>query len=267
VNGLSRSTKDPRCADRFFLCSVVVLLLLTNACAYHVNSLVDAPDAKPGDGKCESAEGLCTLRAAVMEANANSLTSRIEVPNGLYQLTLPVNSGGGRLAITRGVKIQGAGAATTIIDGKHTDIVIHVDCVGLCGEVAINNLTVQGGNAQGGGGITVNGATAEFNSLVIQDNEAFTGGGGLLVYSGAKVTIRRSAIINNVATGAFGGGIWNQGELWVYDSTIANNASNRAGGVRNEGQIATRRSVAMSPNRPRRAPEESRRTVLRFSIT
>src|SRR5947208_5567755 len=68
VNGLSRSTKDPRCPDRFFLCSVVVLLLLMNACAYHVNSLVDAPDAKPGDGKCESAEGLCTLRAAVMEA-------------------------------------------------------------------------------------------------------------------------------------------------------------------------------------------------------
>ena len=252
MNGLSRSTKDPRCRDRFFLCSVVVLLLLTNACAYHVNSLVDAPDAKPGDGKCESAEGLCTLRAAVMEANANSLTSRIEVPNGLYQLTLPVNSGGGRLAITGGVKIQGAGAATTVIDGKHTDIVIHVDCVGLCGEVAINNLTVQGGNAQGGGGITVNGATAEFNNLVIQDNEAFTGGGGLLVYNGAKVTIRRSAIINNVATGAFGGGIWNQGELWVYDSTIANNASNRAGGVRNEGQMNLRNTtvsgnVAKSP--------------------
>src|SRR5207244_12243780 len=57
------------------------------------------------------------------------------------------------------------------------------------------------------------------------------------VYNGAKVQNRCSGIIKNVAKGAFGGGIWNQGELWVYDSTIAKNASNRAGGVRNEGQM------------------------------
>ncbi len=59
--------------------------------------------------------------------------------------------------------------------------------------------------------------------------------------------MRRSAIIDNMATGAFGGGIWNQGELWVYDSTIANNNSNRAGGVRNEGQMNLR-NVTVSGN-------------------
>ena len=44
-----------------------------------------------------------------------------------------------------------------------------------------------------------------------------------------------------------GRGIWNQGELWVYDSTIAGNDSNRAGAIRNEGQMnipLTRRLVA-----------------------
>ncbi len=79
--------------------------------------------------------------------------------------------------------------------------------------LGLKHVTVQGGNSQGGGAIRINAGTSEFNNLVIRQNEAFTGGGGLLVDSGATLRMRRSAIIENVATGAFGGGIWNQGEL------------------------------------------------------
>ena len=111
----------------------------------------------------------------------------------------------------------------------------------------MNHVTIQGGNSLSGGGISVDAGTSEFNNLVIRQNEAFTGGGGLLVDSGATLRMRRSAIIDNMATGAFGGGIWNKGELWVYDSTIANNVSNRAGGVRNEGNMNLR-NVTVSSN-------------------
>ncbi len=115
---------------RFATLLVVLLSLATSGCmTYRVNSLVDAPDANPGDRTCARAVppgteagapgGLCTLRAAVMESNASVWRDTIEVPSGLYQLTLPVAAGGGHLAITDGVKIQGAGAATTIIDGNH----------------------------------------------------------------------------------------------------------------------------------------------------
>jgi len=220
---------------------------------YRVNSLVDAPDANPGDRTCARAVppgteagapgGLCTLRAAVMESNASVWKDTIEVPSGLYQLTLPAAAGGGRLAITDGVKIQGAGAASTIIDGNHADIVLYVQSEGL----ELNNVTVQGGKSSGGGGIRVDAGTSEFTNLVIRQNEVMTGGGGLYVLDGAKLTMRKSAIIDNFATGAFGGGIWNQGELWVYDSTIANNNSNRAGGVRNSGQMNLR-NVTVSGN-------------------
>jgi CSLREA domain-containing protein len=233
---------------------VVLLSLATSGCmTYRVNSLADAPDANPGDRTCARAVppgtetgapgGLCTLRAAVMESNASVWKDTIEVPSGLYQLTLPVAAGGGHLAITDGVKIQGAGAATTIIDGNHANIVFFVQSEGL----ELNHVTVQGGNSQAGGGIRIDAGTSEFNNLVIRQNEAFTGGGGLLVDSGATLRMRRSAIIDNMATGAFGGGIWNKGELWVYDSTIANNDSNRAGGVRNEGQMNLR-NVTVSGN-------------------
>ena len=250
MNSLSRSKKDPRCHRRYFVRLAIVLLLLTNACTFRVNSLVDAPDAHPGDGECKSAQGVCTLRAAVMEVNASTLAGtyglltpltywshRVEVPSGLYQLTLPAKSGGGSLTITRGVQIQGAGASLTIIDGKQTHLAIYAQN----GTVGINNLTLQGSNGTNlAGGVIRVDDTAELNNVIVRDGNAMTGGGGLYVSAGGKVTIRRSAIINNFATGAFGGGIWNQGELWVYDSTIANNDSNRAGGVRNEGQMNLR---------------------------
>lgn len=254
MNSFLPTTQSPWSFSLVATSLMVLLSLVTSGCmTYRVNSLVDAPDANPGDRTCARAVppgaeagapgGLCTLRAAVMESNASVWKDTIEVPSGLYQLTLPVAAGGGRLAITDGVKIQGAGAASTIIDGNHADHVFSVESEGL----ELNHVTVQGGNSQGGGAIRINAGTSEFNNLVIRQNEAFTGGGGLLVDSGATLRMRRSAIIENVATGAFGGGIWNQGELWVYDSTIANNDSNRAGGVRNEGQMNLR-NVTVSGN-------------------
>ena len=50
--------------------------------AFTVNSTVDAVDANPGDGVCETApgNGACTLRAAVQEANDLPGMDEINVP-------------------------------------------------------------------------------------------------------------------------------------------------------------------------------------------
>ncbi|MFO0765743.1 MAG: right-handed parallel beta-helix repeat-containing protein [Nitrospiraceae bacterium] len=233
---------------------VLLALLSLSACrTYRVDSVVDAPDANPGDHVCARAVapgseagspgGLCTLRAAVMESNASVWRDTIEVPAGLYRLTIPLNAGGGGLHITDGVKIQGAGAAGTIIDGNRLDSVIYVDHEGL----ELNHVTVQGGLQQFGGGLRLNAGTSELSNLILRDNEAFTGGGGLLVADGAVGKLRRSTVTENHAVGAFGGGIQNKGELWVYDTTISGNESNRAGGIRNEGQLNLR-NVTISGN-------------------
>src|SRR5437763_1262600 len=42
-----------------------------------INSTGDAPDANPGDGVCATAAGDCTLRAAIMEANATTDTEPV----------------------------------------------------------------------------------------------------------------------------------------------------------------------------------------------
>lgn len=229
-------------------------LVAATSCTFTVDSLADAPDANPGDGRCERAvpadseaaapDGLCTLRAAVMEANAAAGKDTIQVPAGVYHLSLPIASGGGRLHITRDVRIQGSGASTTIVDQDVPDLVFLIED----SDVEINNITVQDGDAQAGGGITVyDEGTLDLNDSVIRENFGFTGGGGIRIYPDCTATIRRTSILENLATGAFGGGIWNQGELWVYDSTIANNVSNRAGGIRNDGNMNLR-AVTVSGN-------------------
>ena len=124
-------------ADKGRTALAVFLFILTSGCmTYRVDSLADAPDADPGDRRCERAisgdtrtggpDGLCTLRAAVMESNASIWKDTIEVPGGFYQL-LPFDAGGGHLLITDGVKIQGAGATSTILDGNNSDMVLYVD--------------------------------------------------------------------------------------------------------------------------------------------
>ena len=56
---------------------------------FDVDSTADAVDANPGDGVCASAAGECTLRAAVMEANASPYAyADIRLSAGTYRLTI-----------------------------------------------------------------------------------------------------------------------------------------------------------------------------------
>lgn len=229
--------------NRIHAIYIGLAILLLSGCTYQVNSDLDLPDNNPGDYDCDAGDGLCTLRAAIMEANASATSDTILVPAGTYDLDLAFDSGGGRLIVAGSVKIQGSGKNNTIINQATTDGVIQIDS----GNVRVNNVTVQGGYNQAGAGIRVTGGDVDMTDIIIEDNFGFTGGGGLLVDEGADVTIRRASIQDNSAQGAFGGGVWNQGTLWIYDSAITNNDSNRAGGVRNSGNLNLR-NVTVSGN-------------------
>src|SRR5947208_9511102 len=58
------------------------------ATPFLVNSTDDAPDAVPGDGICATLSELCTLRAAIMEANQLPGAHTITMPGGIYHLTM-----------------------------------------------------------------------------------------------------------------------------------------------------------------------------------
>jgi CSLREA domain-containing protein len=133
---------------------------------FTVNSPSDVVDADPGDGKCETApgNGVCTLRAAIMEANhASGATIYFSLPGVVtYALTIPPGGMGdettGDLNITNTMTIVGNGAAKTIIDGNGTDRVLQTSqcmnnqydsqmqkCVVGPAVVTVSGVTIQNG--------------------------------------------------------------------------------------------------------------------------
>ena len=82
-----------RVSKPLMLAFMVILAIphFASAATFTVNSFIDARDASPGDGFCETApgNGVCTLRAAIMEMNTNRLLpvpDTIILPAGLYKL-------------------------------------------------------------------------------------------------------------------------------------------------------------------------------------
>ena len=107
-------------------------------------------DVAPGDGVCLSADGTCTLRAAVMEANASAGADTIDltaIDDPLQPITLTLegvdeafvstpqgeaacaavleaDAAIGDLDITEGLTIQGAGTGLTVIRWDARSLVI-----------------------------------------------------------------------------------------------------------------------------------------------
>lgn len=242
------------------------------AVTYEVNATQDAVDASPGDGVCETAagNGICTLRAAIQEANAStSGANLIEVPAGTYQLTLAGSdedvAASGDLDVLGNVSIVGADPSTTIVDAGLLDRVFDI---GSSANVTLSNLTIQhGGNVETGGGIQNSGILALTNCVIqnnggnngpvrfgagianlkalvltnsiVRDNQAGAtgqaGAAGAGIYNVLGASIDASQISGNVATGmgAIAGGILSQDPAitQIAATAITNNTAPQAGGV------------------------------------
>jgi uncharacterized repeat protein (TIGR01451 family)/CSLREA domain-containing protein len=211
-----------------------------------VNSTLDEVDASPGDRRCETAPGnnVCTLRAAIQEADANIGDDTITVPAGNYLLTIPGTdeawAASGDLNITDNLTITGAGAAQTIIDGNGLDRVFDHNYAHF---FTISGVTIRNGNAlnsTSGGISTVGGGIRNFgsgittvNDSVISGNTAVDGG-GLYNTSNGVIVLNRTTISGNTAT-SYGGGVCNFtfATTRITDSTIKDNTGGYGGGLFN----------------------------------
>jgi CSLREA domain-containing protein len=215
-----------------------------SAAEFNVNSIADAADANPGDGICATEAGgnVCTLRAAIQEANASAGNDTINIPLGTYSLAIAGEaedaSATGDLDITdaAGVIIQGAGAASTFVDGNGVDRVFHIQPGGVAD---ISGITVQGGIApltygdNVGGGILNFGGTLTITACMVSNNTASFGGG--ILNLGGTVTITDSTISGNTMI-VEGGGIYNSsGDVTITNCTVSGNTS--SGGFANYGGI------------------------------
>ncbi len=216
-----------------------------------VNSTVDAVDANPGNGVCQTAvAGQCTLRAAVMEANALAGKDSIQLGNNIHTLTISgvdeEAAATGDLDITSVIVITGNSSSQSIVDGNQLDRVFDVHSSGnlsLTSVMVRNGRAVPGIVSVGGGGIQNAGYLTIENSA-IYSNSAETLDGGGIYNSVGTVIITNSAIISNAISGNVvrtGGGISNNaGSLQISDSEINNNDNNLGyGGGVASGQVTT----------------------------
>ncbi len=189
---------------------------------FTVNSTLDEPDANPGDGVCASTpSGVCTLRAAIMETNAQSGASTISLPAGTYALTLEGadedNAAMGDLDLKQAVTITGAGASSTIIDAVYLDRIFEV----MSGvNATITAVTITRGTAIGEGSGIRNLGTLALDNVTFDSNqnyEAITDGGA--IFNRGQLTITNSTFTGNDASA--GSGIYNAGTLALSDSTLS----------------------------------------------
>lgn len=228
---------------------------IAGAATFKVNQREDAPDINPGDGICSAGlttinpkteqirERLanCTLRAAIMEANALPGADKILLGWGKYPLTRAgygAETAGysGDLDIVDKLQIEGQGKNRTIIDATglanqemspQGDRIFDIHGPGV---VMISGMTLIGGNAMGGpreyynytrqeqnvepvcpvvkpedeadGGAILNrGAIAILTDMHFEDNQALCDGGAVENVGDGIMTIKNCDFAYNTAIG------------------------------------------------------------------
>lgn len=189
--------------------------------------------ADTADGSCNAD---CSLREAIIAANALAGPDTVTLPAGTYVLTIAGPDGedasaNGDLDITSDVTITGAGSATTIVDGNGANRVFEI----FVGPVSFSGLTIRNGSAAGfGGGIDNRStSTVTITNSVISNNQANGFGGGINNNGAGTVTISNSSVTGNTALGDnFGGGINNNfnGTLNVTNTVVSGNTAGGFGG-------------------------------------
>jgi hypothetical protein len=210
---------------------------------FQVDSLLDEVDVNSSDGICRTAANTCTLRAAVMQANAASgAGATILLSSATYPLIIPASGANGpengdlNLVTPGGgdplISIVGTGEATTIIDANQIDRVLKVDT----GRSAtLTHLTLRNGFRSGpgieyGGGIYNQGfLTLEHTTVADNETDGATGGAAGIYNESGTLDLNDSTVRGNLTT-AIGGGIFSKATLRVLRTTVDGNTADGAGG-------------------------------------
>ena len=171
-------------------------------------------DPKPGNCKPRD----CSLREALIAANAHANKDRVLLGKGTYKLQIPASGTpfqSGALAIFNAVSVVGEGPGQTRINANGLDSVIRIGSgITAFGGVTLKGMTITGGDA---------GATG-----VPHTSE----GGGIFAAgeAGSTLALRNVVVLGNQAK--FGGGVFDYREgLSIKDSTIRNNSADEGGGI------------------------------------
>ncbi len=171
----------------------------------------------------------CSLREAVLAANAGSGGDTIVLPAGHYRLGIAglgeQAAATGDLDLTKSVTITGAGARWTVVDAMRIDRAFEV----LGGAtVLISDMTITGGvTDDNGAGIDSAGTLTLVRDAVVGNRTTGVANGGAIGSAGPSLTITQSTLAGNVA---YNGGAIHYGQmLAVTNSTISGNTAGGPG--------------------------------------
>jgi hypothetical protein len=222
---------------------IIIITLVTWSMAQPIQAAVvhvtTTEDSVPG-----------SLRTAITTANTNDENDTIYLPAGTYTLAGKPDedaNAGGDLDIDNPHKITiiGDGFATTIIDGKQIDRVLHI----IDGKVSVTGVTIQDGktadgdylqDGEDGGGIK-NAGTLVLQQCCVCNNTTGSGGkakqeysvagnggdGGGIYNDSGTITLTQCIVKNNITGSGGGGGIYRTG-----------GKSGSGGGIFNDGIIS-----------------------------
>jgi hypothetical protein len=202
---------------------------------FHVNSPADVVDWNPGDGKCETApsNGVCTLRAAVMEAN-HTTGATIQIPEIEIGLSIPgtfQDDSKGDLNLTSSMSIVGAGPGKSVVSASGIDGVFGIP-YGAAVTVSISGLTIRDGNPHG---IRLDAGALSVDQCAFENDTVTLGDGGGIAAFGGSLTVTNTTFTNCHAYSARGGAIYSSVPLHVSGSVFAGNSADAGGALMCEG--------------------------------
>ncbi len=208
---------DPPAADQFFV----------------VDTTADTIDAVVGDGVCADGGGQCSLRAAVMEANADPNATEIQLTGGTrYTLSIPGAledaSMTGDLDLTERTYIRstiGAGQATIDADGLDRVIDVHGGDFNYLEGLVITGGETSTSDGFNGGGILARAGLVGIEDTRITSNWSSQSGGGV-ANTAAALWFEDSTIDNNTAATGTGGGIYAAAYARLFQTTVTDNTGN-----------------------------------------
>jgi len=254
-----------------------------------VNSELDLPDADAKDGVCDAdleVEGQqITLRAAINHANLVPGPDTIELPPGVYKLTIKGahedGGGTGDLDINDDLLIEGEDLEFTIVDGKKCKDRVFEVAKGVAAQLA--GFTIRNGKAptdeeddEEGGGIESEGDLTLQNMLVTKCKTGVADGGGLAQSGGSvliedciftknkakddgagadiansEATLTRVSFTKNKAKGTGGGLEVSPAEATVTNCTFSANSATAGGGALSvkEGSAITLTNCTLAKNK------------------
>lgn len=191
-----------------------------------------------------------SLREAIQLANATATASTITFDPGLSNQVIFLNSG--ELLITNPVRIQGLEGNQIIINGDGESRIFKIDSGGDNIDVLLENLRIQEGGTDDDGGGIWNRDNLTLKNFEVRGNSATDDGGG--IRNDGRLVVVDSVITGNRANGTSptsgGGGILNTvgASTTLINSTVSENTAPNGGGLRNDGETMIQNSTFSGNN-------------------